>query len=122
MVKKRDRQRTTPRLRKPPKELTARQEAFVREYLVDINGAQAAVRAGGGSRRAARTAAWRLLTKSEYVLVVLATGHSESREKGRVVRHAHAGHAGAPDGHCLRGCQRALRASDGVVEALRRRS
>ncbi len=72
MVKKRDRKRTTPRLRKPPKELTPRQEAFIREYLVDHNGQQAAIRAGYGVR-SARLAASRLLTH-DNVQAALATG------------------------------------------------
>lgn len=37
--------------------LTARQEAFVREYLIDLNGTQAAIRAGYSARSASVTAA-----------------------------------------------------------------
>lgn len=34
------------------KKLTAKQEAFCREYLIDLNGTQAAIRAGYSSKRA----------------------------------------------------------------------
>ncbi len=65
VTKKRNRKGTTPRLRKPPNVLTARQEAFIREYLVDHNGQQAAIRAGYGVR-SARSAASRLLTHDTW--------------------------------------------------------
>ena len=42
-----------PKPRRLPKELTGRQQAFVREYLVDYNGTQAAIRAGYAKRSAA---------------------------------------------------------------------
>ena len=45
-----------------PKKLTPRQAAFVAQYLIDRNGAQAAIRAGY-SARAAKEQAARLLTK-----------------------------------------------------------
>jgi len=35
----------------PPRELSARERIFVREYLVDLNATQAAVRAGYSPRR-----------------------------------------------------------------------
>jgi len=38
-------------------ELTAKQQAFVREYLVDLNATQAAIRAGYSKRTAYRTGA-----------------------------------------------------------------
>src|SRR5690606_25983961 len=41
----------------PPKKLTAKQEAFVREYLIDLNATQAAIRAGYSERTAYRTGA-----------------------------------------------------------------
>lgn len=47
------------------KGLTAKQARFIREYLVDHNGAQAAIRAGY-SKKYARQAAYRLLTK-DYI-------------------------------------------------------
>jgi phage terminase small subunit len=45
--------------------LTAKQERFVLEYLVDFNGAQAAIRAGY-SQKGARQAAYRLLS-NDYI-------------------------------------------------------
>ncbi|HSP41826.1 MAG TPA: terminase small subunit, partial [Luteolibacter sp.] len=42
--------------------LSAKQAAFCREYLVDLNGTQAAIRAGY-SEKTARSQAGRLLTK-----------------------------------------------------------
>lgn len=50
-------------------ELTPRQAAFVREYLVDGNGAQAALRAGY-KKETARIQASRLLTKSNILAAV----------------------------------------------------
>ena len=38
--------------RKPPRQLTEREAAFVREYLVDKNATQAAIRAGYSARSA----------------------------------------------------------------------
>lgn len=49
--------------------LTPRQAAFVREYLVDLNGAQAAIRAGY-SPDAAKEQAARLLTNANVAAAV----------------------------------------------------
>ncbi len=57
-----------------PGELTPRQAAFVREYLVDHNGTQAAIRAGYSARTAAEQAS-RLLT---YVKVSEAIEFSQN--------------------------------------------
>lgn len=46
-----------------PKELTERQKAFAREYLIDYNGQQAAIRAGY-SARSAKVTASRMLTQA----------------------------------------------------------
>lgn len=51
------------------RELTPRQAAFVREYLVDLNGAQAAIRAGY-SPDAAKEQAARLLTNANVKAAV----------------------------------------------------
>jgi phage terminase small subunit len=53
--------------------LTAKQERFVLEYLVDFNGAQAAIRAGY-SQRGARQVAYRLLS-NDYISQCIA--HSQ---------------------------------------------
>lgn len=44
--------------------MTPKQERFVEEYLVDLNGTQAAIRAGYAETRAS-TQAWRLLRRPE---------------------------------------------------------
>lgn len=54
-----------------PARLTARQEAFVREYLVDLNATQAAIRAGY-SARTARSQGQRMLTNVDIVQAVAA--------------------------------------------------
>ena len=54
--------KATPRPRKLPKNVTAKQQTFVREYLTDYNGTKAAMRAGY-SQRTARVQASALLTK-----------------------------------------------------------
>lgn len=51
--------------------LTPKQAAFVRQYLVDFNGAQAAIRAGY-SKNAAKEQAARLLTKANVMAAVQA--------------------------------------------------
>jgi phage terminase small subunit len=48
--------------RNPPAEFTPKQLRFVEEYLKDLNGTQAAIRAGYSARTAAVQAS-RLLTK-----------------------------------------------------------
>lgn len=50
--------------------LTPRQQAFVEEYLVDLNGAQAAIRAGY-SAKAAKEQAARLLTDANVSAAIL---------------------------------------------------
>jgi phage terminase small subunit len=47
------------------RQVTLRQDRFIREYCVDFNGAQAAIRAGY-SRKGARQAAYRLLS-DDYI-------------------------------------------------------
>lgn len=59
--------------------LTPRQSAFVREYLVDLNAAQAAVRAGY-SARAAASCGPRLL-KSPQVLAAVAQAQKERAQR-----------------------------------------
>lgn len=49
--------------------LTAKQEAFIREYLVDLNATQAAIRAGY-SARTARAQGNRLLTNADVAAAV----------------------------------------------------
>ncbi|HAS53599.1 MAG TPA: terminase small subunit [Nitrospiraceae bacterium] len=49
--------------------LTAKQQAFVREYLVDLNGAQAAIRAGY-SKKSARQIAKENLTKPDIATAI----------------------------------------------------
>lgn len=51
--------------------LTARQQSFIKEYLVDLNGAQAAIRAGY-SPKAAKEHAARLLTNANLAHAVQA--------------------------------------------------
>ncbi|MBQ7875493.1 MAG: terminase small subunit [Oscillospiraceae bacterium] len=46
------------------KKLTAKQEKFCMEYIVDYNGTQAAIRAGY-SESSARTTAWRMLKNDD---------------------------------------------------------
>jgi phage terminase small subunit len=50
-------------------ELTAKQKRFIDEYMVDRNGAAAAVRAGY-SKRCAKEAAYELLTKAHIQAVI----------------------------------------------------
>ena len=49
--------------------LTAKQQAFVREYLIDLNGAQAAIRAGY-SKKSARQIAKENLTKPDIATAI----------------------------------------------------
>jgi phage terminase small subunit len=60
-------------------ELSARQAAFVREYLVDGNGAKAALRAGY-KKETARVQASRLLTKSN-IKAAIEAGQQKLAEK-----------------------------------------
>jgi len=50
--------------------LTAKQQAFVEEYLIDLNATQAAIRAGYSERSAAVTAS-RMLTKANIAEAVV---------------------------------------------------
>ena len=50
-------------------QLSARQQRFVREYILDFNGAQAAIRAGY-SQKAAKEVAYRLLTYTHVTQAV----------------------------------------------------
>ena len=59
--------------------LTDKQEAFCREYLIDLNGAQAAVRAGYASKRA-DAIAYENLRKPEII------GRVQELMNARVVR------------------------------------
>jgi phage terminase small subunit len=63
-------------------QLTPKQAAFVREYLIDLNGAAAAVRAGY-SPNAAKEQAARLLTHAN-VQAAIATAQAERSERTRV--------------------------------------
>jgi|EndMetStandDraft_5_1072996.scaffolds.fasta_scaffold07512_2 phage terminase small subunit len=53
-------------------ELTRRQQKFIEEYLVDLNGTQAAIRAGYAESGAA-TEAYRLLRNAEIAAAIDAT-------------------------------------------------
>lgn len=63
----------------PDAPLTARQQAFVQEYLVDLNGTQAAIRAGY-SKATAESQASRLLTNVK-VQEAIAAGQARRSEK-----------------------------------------
>jgi len=69
-----------PSKRKPSKRLSARQAAFVREYLVDLNATQAAIRAGY-SAKTADSAGSRLLVN---VKVSKAVENGKKRREERV--------------------------------------
>ena len=58
-------------------ELTPRQQRFCEEYLVDLNGTQAAIRAGYSERTANRQAT-RLLSKDHVVATVSRLNHDRS--------------------------------------------
>lgn len=62
-----------------PKKLTPRQQRFVEEYLVDLNGTQAAIRAGYSAKSAGRQA----LELLQKTLVVSAVAQAQ---KGRSER------------------------------------
>lgn len=51
--------------------LTAKQQAFVIEYLVDLNATQAAIRAGY-SKRGAKDQAWQLMQRAEVAAAIKA--------------------------------------------------
>ena len=65
-----------------PRPLTPRQELFVLEYLKDLNGTQAAIRAGY-SRRTANEQAARLLAKPS-VAAAVAEAMAERKERVRI--------------------------------------
>ena len=62
-----------------PKKLTPRQQRFVEEYLIDLNGTQAAIRAGYSAKSAGRQA----LELLQKTLVVSAVAQAQ---KGRSER------------------------------------
>ena len=63
-----------------PRRLTARQRKFVREYMVDANGRQAAIRAGYSKRSAAQTA-YRMLRRSPGVTQAVAEAQAARDER-----------------------------------------
>ena len=64
--------------------LTHKQARFVDEYLVDFNGAQAALRAGY-SQKAAKEAAYQLLTNS-HIAKAVESRAQEASEKLKITR------------------------------------
>jgi phage terminase small subunit len=70
--------------RRPPKRNADKRLAFVREYLVDGNGAQAAIRAGYSSRTA-RQQASELLTKPD-IAKAIAQGRKKLQKKAGITR------------------------------------
>jgi phage terminase small subunit len=67
-----------------PTHLSARQQRFVNEYLVDGNGTQAAIRAGYG-RAGSHVAAARLL-KNDKVITAVRTGQRELGDRLAISR------------------------------------
>lgn len=67
---------------KPPQALTPKQKRFISEYLVDLNGTQAAIRAGYSQRTANEQAA-RLLAKASVKAAVRA-GTAKQIEKAEL--------------------------------------
>lgn len=66
--------------------LTHKQTRFVDEYLVDFNGAQAAIRAGY-SQKAAKEAAYQLLTNT-HIAEAVESRAQEASEKLKITREA----------------------------------
>ena len=66
--------------------MTPKQEAFVREYLIDLNATQAAIRAGY-SERTAGSQSFDLLQKPEIQAAIAAgrLGHQAAQERGASV-------------------------------------
>jgi len=64
---------------KPPRPLTPRQQRFVAEYLKDLNGTQAAIRAGYASHAANRTAS--LLLTNSVISADIAKGTAQQLAK-----------------------------------------
>lgn len=62
--------------------LTPKQEAFVREYLIDLNGAQAAIRAGY-AESGARTEGSRLLANAD-IQAAIAEAQAARAERTRI--------------------------------------
>ena len=65
-------------------DLTHKQARFVDEYLVDFNGAQAAIRAGY-SQKAAKEAAYKLLTNG-HIAKAVESRAQEASEKLKITR------------------------------------
>jgi len=65
-------------------QLSNKQIRFVNEYLVDLNGAQAAIRSGF-SRRSARQIATRLLSKV-YIRALIQEKQKETEERLQITR------------------------------------
>ena len=63
-------------------ELTARQQRFVEEYLVDLDGAQAAIRAGYSGRRA-KVTAYELL-QEPAIAAAIEAGKAARSERTRI--------------------------------------
>ena len=59
-------------------DLTPKQTRFVREYLVDLNGTQAAIRAGY-SPKTAEQIGWENLRKPQIVAAIAAAQHEEAK-------------------------------------------
>ncbi len=64
-----------------PAHLTAKQQRFVEEYLIDLNATQAAIRAGYSAKTAASIGSENL-TKPEIAAAVRAHGKTVSEEAG----------------------------------------
>jgi phage terminase small subunit len=70
-----------PRKRAEPDQTTARRDAFVREFLVDLNGTQAAIRAGYSARSASVQAA-RLLANAKVAAAIEAGKAARAERTG----------------------------------------
>lgn len=74
--------RMGPKPNDPDKNLTGKQQKFVEEYLIDMNGRQAATRAGY-SPKGAEKIAWQLL-KRPHIKKALKERQKEASDKSRV--------------------------------------
>lgn len=90
-----------------PKALTPRQAAFVREYLVDLNATQAAIRAGYSEKTAYRTGADNL--RKPQIAEAVAAAQSERAERLQLTAddvlkglHAEATYDGEGSSHSAR--------------------
>lgn len=76
----------------PPAELSPRQKRFVDEYLVDLNGKAAAIRAGYAAGQSAEVQASRLLSDAKIKAAIAAAGAKTAERtaitKDWVVREA----------------------------------